>query len=282
MRNLDNIKIIFLGAGFGERLSNGIRSLSGEEFERYRPYLDTSKLLVKINGAPVIDYNLDKLGKLPDLRIDEQVFLVTNHLHYPEIIAWAQSRGFPTDNIIDNGAIRFDKRKGAVGDLHDAARDLGIEQHLIVIAGDCIYDIDFEKLFGYFDQAADRYSVITYYKESPERMIYRGAITLDGDNRVLRLEEKVPHPTSTLAAVPLYYLNSAAVGALKEFIRIRRTYNLRDSMGDFIGWLASKERQDLTIKAFPLPGKRYDIGNLEDLKATERKFINILKNLAKN
>jgi glucose-1-phosphate thymidylyltransferase len=91
------------------------------------------------------------------------------------------------------------------------------------------------------------------------------AIELDGDDRVVRLEEKPEEPRTTLAGIALYFYPRHGLGLVREYLDAG---NNPDQPGRFVEWLYPRT----PVYGWRLPGRWYDVGSKETLAEADRAF----------
>jgi len=85
---------------------------------------------------------------------------------------------------------------------------------------------------------------------------------------VLRMAEKPQDPESHWCCPPFYYYTREAARMVATGIGAGCG---TDAPGSFIAWLCAQ----LPVYAMEMPGKRYDIGNLQSYEAVQREYRGI-------
>ena len=88
---------------------------------------------------------------------------------------------------------------------------------------------------------------------------------MDDANTITSYEEKPPAPKSSLAVPPFYYYRGADIRRIPEALAAGCG---SDAPGSFAAWLS----RQTSMKAWRMPGKRYDIGNLESYEAVRTTY----------
>ena len=83
-----------------------------------------------------------------------------------------------------------------------------------------------------------------------------GVLEVDKNELVIGMEEKPQNPKSNYACPPFYYYTKNVLSLIKE--AIDEGINV-DAPGSLVSYLCKKT----DVYAYLMPGKRYDIGNLE-------------------
>jgi len=239
------LKAVILAGGYATRL--------------YPLTRDRPKHLLEVDGRPLLELLLERLplGEL------DAVYVVTNAKFAERFREWAES--YPTDVIVlDDGTTSEEDRLGAIGDLQLVIESEGIDDDLIVAAGDSIFT---ERLddFARFGRERDAAAIAVYDVGNLEAMKQLSSIGVDADSRLVTFEEKPERPESTLAGIALYFYPRAIVPLVGEYLA---EGNNPDQPGRLIGWLYERT----PVYAWRVPGRWFDIGTPETLAQAERLF----------
>ena len=109
-----------------------------------------------------------------------------------------------------------------------------------------------------------------YYEKDEKRLLKCGVLTPDESDRVIRMTEKSQTPETHWCCPPFYYYTREDARLVK--VGIERGCGV-DAPGSYIAWLAG----EVTVHAMEMPGKRYDIGNIESYEAVQRDYRGIVK-----
>ena len=256
------MKTIVIAAGYATRL--------GELTKNF------PKPLLKIGNNTILGRMLDDIDTIPD--IDEHV-IVTNHKFAPIFEEWAAKQSYTKPiTIIDDGTETNDTRLGAVCDLLYAIdclekRDRGNGslpmgeswgEALLVVAADNLLFFSFREFVDFAKQKGTS-CIMCHHQPSVEKLQRTGVIVMDGDNRVLNMEEKPFVPKSEWAVPPFYiYLR-------KDLDLVRQS--VENGCGkDAPGNLAHYMVEHTTMHAWPMSAGRFDIGSLDTYYEACEKF----------
>ncbi len=239
------MKAVILAGGYATRL--------------YPLTRDRPKHLLEVDGRPLLELLLERLplGEL------DAVYVVTNAKFADRFREWAES--YPADVIVlDDGTTSEEDRLGAIGDLQLVIESEGLDDDLIVAAGDSIFT---ERLddFARFGRERDAAAIAVYDVGDLEAMKQLSSIGVDADSRLVTFEEKPEQPESTLAGIALYFYPRAIVPLVGEYLA---EGNNPDQPGRLIGWLYERT----PVYAWRVPGRWFDIGTPETLAEAERLF----------
>ena len=99
-------------------------------------------------------------------------------------------------------------------------------------------------------------AIMRYQEIRPEKLRKSGVVSVDENDLVLEMQEKPAEPKSTWCAPPFYFYTSADSKKIPEAIADGCG---TDAPGSYVSWLCKRSN----VYAMEMPGKRYDIGNLE-------------------
>jgi len=246
------MKILFLAAGYGTRL--------------YPLIVDTPKALLPIAKKPIMAHTLDRLAGVKDIT---EIILVTNNKFKPHLTEWAgKHRDFSAPMVVINdGTTTPEDRLGSVGDIDFVLNNHIVEDDLLVIGGDNIFDFNLDS-FVSFALAHKPAVTIGLYDIGPDEDASKfGVVQIDHDQRIISFEEKPRHPRSSLIAMCFYFLPKNTLGCIKDYIaECQKT----DKAGDYIRWLVENKE----VYGFSFHGKWYDIGSIESYHEAEKQFLN--------
>ena len=227
------MKCLILAAGYATRL--------------YPLTENFPKPLLEVNGKPILDWLIEDIGSLAD-----EFIVVTNHKFVRHFENWARGRKI---RIVDDGTSSNETRLGAVCDIQFALEKAGIDDDLLIIAGDNLLDFSLKSFIGY---AREKNSSCTmrYYEDDMARLRKSGVVTVGEDDRILAMAEKPAEPESHWCTPPFYYYRR------EDLLRIPEAIGDgcgTDAPGSLVAWMC----RHTVMHSMKMPGKRYDIGTLE-------------------
>jgi glucose-1-phosphate thymidylyltransferase len=239
------MKAIVLAAGYATRL---------------KPLTDTwAKELLPVGGRPILDRIVESLSTVADV---DAVHVVTNAHTADAFHAWAEGRDV---TVHDDGTTSNDDRLGAIGDMEFVIDRAGIDDDLLVIAGDNLFEFDLSELVSFWRGKGTASAVAVRDVGSLELASQYGIVALDGDDRVTDFVEKPADPPSTLAAIATYLFH-------REHVPLIRTYRAAeqpaDQPGRFVAWLQRHE----PVYGWVFDSTWYDIGNHEQLLEADNRM----------
>lgn len=210
------------------------------------------KPLLDIKGKALIDYLIDDLESN---NLIEEYIIVSNHKFINHFDEWKKKR---TESIVvlDDGSTNNDNRLGAVKDIWFAIEYANIDDDILVLAGDNLLDFSL-KGFIDFSNNKNGNAVMRYYEGELPRLQRTGVAVIDDSEKIVSMEEKPKEPKSNWAIPPFYIFRKECLKEIKNGIESGCKV---DAPGGFIEWFC--KRND--VFAYEMPGKRIDIGNLDD------------------
>lgn len=217
------------------------------------------KPLLKVGGKPILDWLIDDIRRSGAV---DGFVVISNHKFAHIFKEWA-----PEDvTVIDDGTSSNETRLGAVRDILFAIEALGTDEDLLVIAGDNLLDFSLGTFISYA-QKKKTSAIMRYFEPAKERLTKCGVVEIDADDKIISMEEKPSAPKSQWCCPPFYYYTREDVRRVKEGIAAGCG---TDAPGSFVAWLAAQ----VPVYAMEMPGKRYDIGNIDSYRKVCETFSN--------
>lgn len=237
------MRLVVLAAGYATRL--------------YPLTLDRPKPLLPVGGRPMLEHLLDRLEPIGF----DATYVVTNAKFAPHFRAWASGRGV---TVVDDGTTDEESRLGAIGDLGLVLEREAIDDDVIVVAGDNLFDRD---LGGFGELARSRAEPLlaVYDIGSLDEMRRFGAVEVDSEGRIVGFEEKPAEPRTTLAALALYHYPRATLPLVRRYLAEGRD---PDQPGRLVAWLHAFT----PVYTWRFEGRWYDIGSRETLETADAEF----------
>ena len=245
------MKLIILAAGYATRL--------------YPLTLNQPKPLLPVAGKPMVDHVLASLGAIDAI---DEAFIVTNEKFAGHFESWAGRRdtsGFTAPvRVVNDHSTGDDNKLGAIGDLHLVLKSQGIDDDVIVVAGDNLFS---DKLGDYGRLCAEKSAPVlgVYDVGSLEEATKYGVVEPDVDGCIASFEEKPATPKSTLIGIALYHYPKAVLPLIDQYLA---DGNNPDQPGRLIQWLYPR----IPVYTWSVPGTWYDIGSKETLEEADGIF----------
>ncbi|MBW2976319.1 nucleotidyltransferase family protein [Candidatus Woesearchaeota archaeon] len=238
---------IILAAGYATRL--------------YPLTENTPKPLLKVAGKAIIEHIINRIE---GLRGVNKLYIVTNDKFENHFAGWLKNFDAKKPiEVINDGTESNEDRLGALGDVHYAANAKRIEDDILVIAGDNIFEFSLDSAFNLFKKKES--NVIALYDVKDFELAKKYGVVEVKGNIVVNFEEKPAKPKSTLVSTGIYLFPKKTLALIKKYID---QGNNADKTGDFIEWLYKRDK----VYAYVASKAWYDIGSIEQLEKANRYF----------
>src|SRR3989338_100293 len=237
------MKTIILAAGYSTRL--------------YPLTLNTPKQLLKIGNNLMIEHILDKLRHINDI---DEIIIVSNNKYYNRFCEWKKSFKFNKHiKIINDGSNCNEERLGAVGDMHFAISSEKINDDVVIIGGDNLFETDLTNMITLFKKTNCPVVAARDLGEPAKLSKKFGVIATDKNSKIIDFEEKPEFPKSSLASTCIYLYTKEDI---TEFEKCIKENKKPDNTGDFLKYMLSKK----DVYCYKFNEMWYDIGSHEELK----------------
>jgi glucose-1-phosphate thymidylyltransferase len=221
------------------------------------------KPLLTVGEKTILDWLVDDIDTAG--AVDEYV-VISNHKYAHHFARWASTKT-QRITVVDDGTDTNETRLGAVKDIRFAIEKLGLDDDMLVIAGDNVLDFSLTRFIAYAKEKQTS-CIMRYYEPNVQRLLKSGVVTVDGNDRVLKMTEKSPTPETNWCTPPFYYYPAEAAKLVQKGIDSGCG---TDAPGSYIAWLCKQ----VPVHAMEMPGKRYDIGNLESYEKVQKEYQGI-------
>ncbi len=245
------MKVLILAAGYATRL--------------YPLTLTQPKPLLPVAGKPMVEYVLDNIAPIGGI---DRVYVVTNEKFAGHFQKWADqyraSKKQIDFTIVNDHSTDDSNKLGAIGDLHLVINQEKVDDDLIVVAGDNLFNRSLEG-FGALCRQKNAPVLGVYDVQSLDLVKKYSSIDLAPDGRITSFQEKPQNPQSTLIGIALYYYPKAVLPLIKQYIA---EGNNPDQPGRLVQWLFPR----VPVYTWTVPGLWFDIGSKETLEEANRIF----------
>ena len=245
------MKCLILAAGYATRL--------------YPLTENFPKPLLEVKGKAILDWLIDDIDEAG--LVDEYV-VISNHKFAHHFDEWAKTKTQKI-TVVDDGTSTNETRLGAVKDIQYAIDKLGLDDDMLVIAGDNVLDFSLTKFIAYAKEKKSS-CIMRYYEANEQKLLKCGVVTIDENDKILEMTEKSPTPATHWCTPPFYYYTKDDAKLIEQGIEAGCGV---DAPGSYIAWLCTQT----AVYAMAMPGKRYDIGNLESYEQVKRDYVGITK-----
>lgn len=243
------MKCLILAAGYATRL--------------YPLTENFPKPLLKVQDKTILDWLLEDIN---GAGVVDQYAVITNHKFAKHFQEWASAYSLPI-TVLDDGTETNETRLGAVRDIQFAIDALNLNEDLLVIAGDNLLNFSLQE-FIHYAQEKKTTCIMRYWEPDVNKLRKTGVAEVDDSDRITGMEEKPANPKSNWCTPPFYIYKATDVPLVKKGIEAHCGV---DAPGSFIAWLCTQT----TVHAYEMPGRRFDIGNLESYHLVQETYKGI-------
>ncbi len=243
------MKCLILAAGYATRL--------------YPLTENFPKPLLDVGGKTILDWLVDDIHTAG--LVDEFV-VISNHKFAHHFDKWATTKAMKV-TVVDDGTDSNETRLGAVKDIQFAIDQLSLDDDMLVIAGDNVLDFSLTKFLAYAKEKGTS-CIMRYYERSEKKLVKCGVVEIDENDRIVSMEEKPAAPKSHWCCPPFYYYTQADAKLVARGIEAGCG---TDAPGSYIAWLCTQT----PVFAMEMPGKRFDVGNLESYNKIKEEYKGI-------
>jgi glucose-1-phosphate thymidylyltransferase len=237
------MKCILLCAGYATRL--------------YPLTENQPKALLAVGEQTILGHIMDRVEQVDEI---DEVYIITNDRFVDNFTSWKNSYG-PKKKVvvISDGTSSNDERLGAVGDIKFLLDHQEVNDDLLIVAGDNLFEFSLKELTSFFKEKGA--SVVALYdiQDKQKAAGKYGIVETDGEGKFVGFEEKPEQPKTSLVSTGCYVLTRAA---LQKFHTYSEDSTKNDNPGDFIKWLSEQE----AVYGFTFSERWFDIGSFEALE----------------
>jgi glucose-1-phosphate thymidylyltransferase len=243
------MKVILLCAGYATRL--------------YPLTEDTPKPLLPVADKPIIQYLLDDLKTIDAV---DAIYIVTNDKFAGHFEKWCSAFEYPKKiQVINDKTTTNENRLGAIGDIHFTIKKVQIDDDLLIIAGDNIFDLKLHDFIAYAEQHSPAGTIAAYDVKDRELAKKYGLVKIDNCGTIIDFQEKPKNPDTTLASLGLYFYPRPMLRLIDRYIK---EGNNPDQPGNFVAWISKKE----AVYSYVFDGIWFDIGDFTSLENANSYF----------
>lgn len=228
------MKAVVLAGGYATRMW---------PITKHRP-----KMFLPIGTSTVVDRIFSALEA--DDRVNE-VYVSTNERFAADFEAHLEESDYekPTLSIEDTSEEK--DKFGVVGALAQLVEREGVDDDMLVIAGDNLISFEISDFLDFFE-GRDAPTLAAYDVGSREKAKSYGLVELDGE-QVVDFQEKPEDPMSTLVSIACYAFPRESLSLLSTYLE---EDNNPDEPGWFVQWLQDRE----PTYAYTFEDAWFDIG----------------------
>ena len=160
------MKVVILAGGYGTRLGQIAQN--------------TAKPLILVGKKPIVEHIVEKLLSLNV----NQIFIVTNNKFYLDFVNWKVSLTNQNIKIINDGTTSNEDRLGAVGDVNFVIQQENINDDLLVVGGDNLFEDNLFSLMNHFNEKGT--TILLNDVGCREKAKLYGIVTLNDNNKIVK------------------------------------------------------------------------------------------------
>jgi glucose-1-phosphate thymidylyltransferase len=239
------MKALILAAGYATRL--------------YPLTINTPKPLLKLRNRPIIDYILEKIEHVGDI---DRITVVSNNKFYDQFDEWLIPKlAFSPErySLINDGSNTLEERLGAIGDINLALGKGDINDDLLIVAGDNLFNFNLNEFISFSLDRKPSHSICLYLPNSNNVDFTRfGIAQLNEFGQITNFEEKPEQPKSNLIATCIYFIPKEKLYLIPKYLN---SGNHADTPGFYVSWLAKNDKVCGKI----YDGTWFDLGDFDSL-----------------
>ena len=240
------MKVLIMAAGYGTRL--------------YPLTKDTPKPMLEVGGRPMIDHIVRKVEAVDDV---DELLVVTNDKFHERFVEWEASRSFEWPvTLINDGSTEDGDKRGAIGDIHFTVNEADVEDDLMVLAGDNLFDFSLNDMVSTFREVQENIVGVLRFDDESKLSKY-GIVATDEDGKVVDFAEKPDEPPSDLVAMGMYLFSGDKLNLLDRYLDEGGN---PDEPGWYVTWLVEND----TVYAHAFEGNWFDIGDKDSLEQADK------------
>ena len=237
------MKCIILCAGYGTRL--------------YPLTLDKPKAFLEIGNKTMLDCIISKIEPIDEIK---DVFIVSTDKFYMQFVWWLKNyAGKKNIEIINDGTSTNETRLGGIGDLFLAIEGKKIDDDILVIAGDNLFEFQLRAFIDFFNEKKG-IAVALYDVKSLKEAKKFGVVALNSSFKIIDFEEKPESPKSTLISTACYIFRKEDLQGIRDYMK---TENNKDGPGYLIKHFYPLK----DVYGFVFSEPWFDIGSIEQYNA---------------
>jgi glucose-1-phosphate thymidylyltransferase len=226
---------------------------------------DIPKPLLEIKEKAIAAHIIEKILEIPDV---DEIFIVTNSKFHSAFEEWLKSEKVEVHvpiKLLNDKTTSNEDRLGQVGDINFVLEKESVDDDLLVIAGDNLFNFSLLPAYQNFSQKQTILNPL-FDSKSFKAAKEQGSVVIDENTgEFMEFMEKSPTPKSTLISLGIYFFPKQKVQLIKKYLAEN---NNPDKMGHFLTWIMQHEK----VLSHVYNEKWFDIGWIEALEAARKEF----------
>ncbi|MBR9682857.1 MAG: nucleotidyltransferase family protein [Candidatus Aenigmarchaeota archaeon] len=223
-----------------------------------------AKALLEINEKPIVQYVIEKMEKIDSI---EKIYISTNKKFEEDFTKFLSNlQSTKSVNLVIEPAAKEEEKLGSIGGLNYVIKKNNIEDDIIVVAGDNMFEFGLKEIIDYYDEKKAPIVGLLDIIDKEKASKRLGVVEIDSDNKITGFEEKPEFPKTSLVSTAIYIFSKDSLKLISEYIE---SSNNPDAMGFFLTWLYEKE----DIYGFIFKGTWIDIGTIKTFEEAKKSFV---------
>lgn len=128
-------------------------------------------------------------------------------------------------------------------------------EDILIAAADNIIEFEIQSFIDFYNEDVNKLAVM-YYVENSTQELSRTGVALVNEGIVVTMEEKPKNPKYRCAIPPFYIIPKNQLESIGVFLKSGIPV---DSLGTYLSWYVHES----VVRAYLMPGKRYNLGDKE-------------------
>ena len=247
------MRCILLAAGYGTRL---------------KPLTNNCpKPLIKVADKTLLCHITEKLKDFTEIK---DISIIGNANGYSQLCEWKlqkEHEGYPHYiSVLNDQTTTNEDRLGAVGDIQFTIDAQEIDDDVLIIAGDNLFEFSLKE---FVQQFKDKNATTVAFRHIPDKTKLQRlgvGITEENGSKIIGFQEKPQEPRSTLASTCCYLIKKEDLRLIKPLLEKGSI----DNTGELIKHLAENSE----VHAFTFTDAWFDVGTLDAHKEAEEFYQN--------
>jgi glucose-1-phosphate thymidylyltransferase len=253
------LKAIILAAGYATRL--------------YPLTKGTPKTLLPIAGKPILEYTVQQIAACRDI---DRVYLVTNSRFHGHFSSWldtyrSRQSSAPEIVLIDDGTRDNDERLGSIGDLQLAIDSQKLDDDLLVICSDKMFEFKLSDFVDFFGVQQEAVNACFDTGDLEAVRGKHGCVLLDAEGKILEFQEKPLEPKSTVQSIAFYIYPRASLHLVGKYLEAGGT---PDAPGFLLQWVCRR----IPVYSWMFSEPCHDVGTPESYRQVDELYRTKFRN----
>lgn len=240
------MKAIILAAGYATRLC----PLT----------VDKPKALLGIVGKPILEHVIGKIQEISEI---DEVIIASNDKFYSQFEDYVENNYFKflsSLKVINDESDSVENRLGGIGDLEYCIKKENINEDILVLNSDNLFDFSLKPAFRLFQEKKSAVNGV-YSIDSVKEAKKHGVVEVK-NGKIISFEEKPKKPKTFLTSIGIYFFPKFYLPEIEKYLSLGFS---RDCPGNLVRYFVEKKE----VYAYFFKGKLLDIGDIDSFRNAE-------------